>query len=384
MLIVVLLASGIGVSSAQAAATMQLSVAADPAESITTQLGANGNGDGNPDYLVLKVKSAGGQGCAANPSADNGDDVINSASEDNATYSETRNWTFDAAGSYLLCGWLARQDNSSVVATASQSISVRPPHLSLAISVPASVQTGQTFQVATTAQAETSRYASEYILPDTGSGCPANASAASGSSGEISASFNSWNVVGGPFTQTLNETLSGQGTYLICAYFEYPSAQSPPEATASAKTTVMPPPPPCVVPKFASTTTLAAVEAALRAADCTVGKVRYASSLRVGRGDVVALNPTPGKTLAAGGAVDIVVSTGPPCLVPAIRSGAGVASVERRIIAANCAVGGISHARSRTVRRGRVIRLALRAGTRLAAGARVNLVVSRGKPRRKH
>lgn len=351
----------ISVTSAEAAGTINLTVGADPAESITTQLGASGSGMGAETYLNLKVKPAGGQGCAANANADDGTSVgSGDINEPNPTYAETDNRTFQTAGAYLLCGWISNFAETTIYAQASLPFTVRPPHLSLAIGVPATVQPGQTFQVGTTAQAETERSAYEYMLPDTGSGCPANADAADSASGSRAADFNNWNVVGGPLMQSMNVTLSTPGVYLFCAYFEYPGTASPPEATAIARTTVAAPPPPpphCVVPQLGGQEPLALMQQSLSSGHCTPGFVRYTASRTVARGNVLGLTSAPGSQLAAGASVGILVSTGPPCVVPTIRLGATQASVQRAIRAAHCSVGRISYTHAKSIHQGRVIAL---------------------------
>lgn len=374
----------IGVTSARAAGTINLSVGPDPAESITTQLGASGTGDGNNDKAVVHVKPAGGQACAANPDADSGSEVVY-AYESNPTYTETVNHTFDTAGPYLLCGWLtASNDATKVLAAASLPITVRPPHLALAIASPATVQPDQTFQIVTTAQAETSRTVDEIMVPDTGSGCAANAGAADSASGASDVIFY-WSVVGGPLTQTENRTITTPGTYLVCAYFEYPGTDSPPEATAIARTTVVAPPPPpspCVVPQVGGRVSLASIQQSLRVAHCTPGAIHYAASQNVGQGYVLGLSPGPGTQLNPGATVDVLISTGPPCVVPSFRRGATPGSVQQAIRAAHCSVGRTSAIHSGSVRRGRVVALTPGPHTRLGSGASVRIYVSSGPARR--
>lgn len=66
------------------------------------------------------------------------------------------------------------------------------------------------------------------------------------------------------------------------------------------------------------------------------------------------------------------------CAVPQVR-GRTLRAAKRSLRARDCQVGRIRHAFSRRVRKGRVISQKPRPRTRLAHGARVNLVVSRGK-----
>jgi hypothetical protein len=69
-----------------------------------------------------------------------------------------------------------------------------------------------------------------------------------------------------------------------------------------------------------------------------------------------------------------------PCVVPAVV-GKSLAAAKAAIRRSHCRTGRVTRARSATVPRGRVLLQRPAAGRRLANGARVNLVVSRGKRR---
>jgi DNA-binding beta-propeller fold protein YncE len=69
---------------------------------------------------------------------------------------------------------------------------------------------------------------------------------------------------------------------------------------------------------------------------------------------------------------------GPRCVVPRLK-GKTLTAAKAALKSAGCATGSIRRARSRTVPKGRVISQRPAAGARLAAGAKVNLVVSRGR-----
>jgi subtilase family serine protease len=70
-------------------------------------------------------------------------------------------------------------------------------------------------------------------------------------------------------------------------------------------------------------------------------------------------------------------SSAPVCLVPKVK-GKTLAAAKRALARAHCKVGKVTRKFSK-VRRGRVISQRPRPGTSLAAGARVNLVISKGK-----
>ncbi len=306
----------IGASSTAAAPTLTLGTGADPTESITTQLLTSGTTTNDRTSLSATIKPTGGQGCAANDSADGGQNLFFGANVEEGPFSQSVNHTFESAGSYLLCGWLNDNEQSGdpVVATASLTFTVRPPHLALSISAPATVRPGQTFQIVTTAQAEVTRKVSEYVLPNTGRGCPANSAASAEASGARSvywpAQGGEWRVEGGPFSESVNETLRSTGRYLICAYVQYPSSESPPEASANAVVTVVSPPPPCIVPHVRAGSTLVSTERQIRDSHCAVGRVRATRSRRYRRGRVLRLGARPGQVLRYQAPVEIVVSKG--------------------------------------------------------------------------
>jgi hypothetical protein len=313
---VLLLAIG---PSTAGASTMTLALGTEPVESITTQVSATGTDASTENDLSVKVQPTGGEPCGANNAADQGETVIGEfTGEGNGPHSESVNWTFRSAGSYLLCGWLTdeTQAGDPVVAKAELTVSVRPPHIAITISTPATVLIGQAFQIATTAQAETSRTVYEYVEVNTGDGCPANAQAAGSTSGDSEIfwphqDLGEWNVNGGPFTEAANAKLEHIGSYLVCAYAEYPNGESAPEATATAMISVITPPPPCVVPSFTQKMRISTVERRITAAHCTVGKVEHSHSQRIHRGYVIRLSSRPGAKLAAQASVAIVVSSGP-------------------------------------------------------------------------
>jgi hypothetical protein len=315
-------AFGLGVcmpAAANAAATLSLTAGPEPVESITTQLIASGSDTGDGDSLQATLKATGGEGCGSNPQADGGEALYFSggANLEAGTFSLSINHTFARAGTYLLCAWILSDEQASepVQARDSLTISVRPPHLVLSISAPATALPSQAFQITTTAQAETERTVEEFVVPDTGRGCPVNSDAASSTSAERQVFWpahygSGWNVDGGPFSESINETLEGAGVYLICAYVEYLSDQNPPEATANALVTVTVPPAPCVVPNIHGGSALASAEKRIRMARCAIGPIHRVQSRRYRRGLVVRLGVASGRHLPSGAAVAIYVSKG--------------------------------------------------------------------------
>ena len=78
--------------------------------------------------------------------------------------------------------------------------------------------------------------------------------------------------------------------------------------TSFTVSTTAPPVPHCKVPKLIGRRLIPA-RRAIRAAHCSVGRVRYARSTRA-RGRVVSQSPRAGRTLAVGTKVNLVVSRG--------------------------------------------------------------------------
>jgi uncharacterized repeat protein (TIGR01451 family) len=96
------------------------------------------------------------------------------------------------------------------------------------------------------------------------------------------------------------------------------SDPTPADNSATATLTVISPPVPLPVPRPSCKTVnlagapLALAKAAIPALNCSVGKTTKKSSKKVHKGFVISTSPGPGKTLANGTKVNIVVSSGPP------------------------------------------------------------------------
>jgi beta-lactam-binding protein with PASTA domain len=67
-----------------------------------------------------------------------------------------------------------------------------------------------------------------------------------------------------------------------------------------------------------------------------------------------------------------------PCVVPKLR-GEVLDAAKRALLKAHCKPGRITNMYSRVVRRGRVISQKPKSGTHSPPGAKVNLVISKGK-----
>jgi len=128
--------------------------------------------------------------------------------------------------------------------------------------------------------------------------------------------------------------------------------------------------------------TQAAATTAIVSAGLVVGTVTQQSSATVLAGNVSSQNPTAGVGVAAGSAVNLVVSTGPapapgPVAVPNVLN-LTQAAATAAINGAGLVVGTVSQWSSATVPAGSVISQNPNAGTSVAAGSAVALVVSTG------
>jgi beta-lactam-binding protein with PASTA domain len=118
---------------------------------------------------------------------------------------------------------------------------------------------------------------------------------------------------------------------------------------------------------------------ALAAAGLVAGSVTHESSETVPVGHVIRQSPTAGESVASGTSVDLVISTGAPVTVPDVV-GLGESAASAAIADAGLAVGQIIRQASETTPAGDVIDQTPAAGTSVAAGSLVDLVVSSGAP----
>jgi beta-lactam-binding protein with PASTA domain len=68
----------------------------------------------------------------------------------------------------------------------------------------------------------------------------------------------------------------------------------------------------------------------------------------------------------------------PKCVVPNVK-GKPLTTARKKISAAHCKVGKVTHVRSKTVKKGKIVSQKPKPATKLAAGGKVKLVVSKGK-----
>jgi hypothetical protein len=119
-------------------------------------------------------------------------------------------------------------------------------------------------------------------------------------------------------------------------------------------------------------------EAAIIAAGLTVGATTTAHSGTVPAGAVINQSPAAGTNVAPGVPVELEVSLGSALVAVPEVTGLTQADAQAAILAAGLTVGAITTAHSNTVPAGAVISQSPAAGTNMASGSPVNLVVSSG------
>jgi beta-lactam-binding protein with PASTA domain len=114
---------------------------------------------------------------------------------------------------------------------------------------------------------------------------------------------------------------------------------------------------------------------------CAPGTVRPMHSQTVPQGQIISQEQAEGTILPPQSRINFAVSLGPrPCRVPSVR-GRKLRVARAAIARRACRVGKVRRARSRKVKRGRVVSQSPRPGTTLPNLGKVNLVVSRGPAR---
>lgn len=124
--------------------------------------------------------------------------------------------------------------------------------------------------------------------------------------------------------------------------------------------------------------TQAAASSSITGEGLVVGTVTQQSSATVASGSVISETPSAGTSVATGSSVNLAVSSGPaPVAVPNVV-GSSQASATTSITGGSLVLGTVTQQSSSTVASGDVISETPSAGTNVAAGSSVNLVVSTG------
>jgi hypothetical protein len=124
--------------------------------------------------------------------------------------------------------------------------------------------------------------------------------------------------------------------------------------------------------------TQAAATTAITGASLTLGTVTTQSSATVATGVVISQSPNASTSGSKGGAVNLVVSSGPATVAAPAVTGDTQAAATTSLTGAGLTVGTVTMASSTTVASGKVISENPAAGTSVDVGSAVSLIVSTG------
>ena len=102
-------------------------------------------------------------------------------------------------------------------------------------------------------------------------------------------------------------------------------------------------------------------------------------SASVAAGSVTSETPAPGQSIRKGGQVSVTVSTGKPQVAVPSLVGVPLATATTQLDSAGLVVGTVDHQNSDNIQTDAVISSTPAAGTQVAVGTSINLVVSSGK-----
>lgn len=224
--LVSLAAMVVGAASASAA-TIEVGISDDPGEDRALTVTASGTAEGDQDVHVT-IKPAGGAACAPRPEDES---LLFASRVDAGAYAEQASATIDDDGDYLLCGYVTRRfDSSTVFATASRPITVRPATATIGLANPARVDPGQSFPVRVTGATEVGRRVFVTSKPAGGAPCGAAYDLTDDDNDIV---FN--RDVSGAYDFTEAVSINEAGSYLLCAWVQESQNDLEPEAATTAQ-----------------------------------------------------------------------------------------------------------------------------------------------------
>lgn len=229
-----LLALALGAPGGALADSMSLS-APEAVQELASQISFTAVSE-EPVYAVLGLNNP-GVPCAPDPDEDDGQIITQSHLLDGGTagtFSGAADYTPPSTGIYTACGWLEipagllEMDGGPVTAATSLPVSVRVPHISLALSFPRRPEPGRRFALDLSVSSEVQREIVVEGLPLTSRGCPVNYGV------EEAQHLIDKKVTGGPVqVSSIIDPLTA-GAYIFCAWADPPGDGSlDPEASTS-------------------------------------------------------------------------------------------------------------------------------------------------------
>lgn len=298
----------------------------DPAAGLPRVFDLVGN-SAAPEDAFVKYRAPGGAPCAPSAASDTGRTLEAESfgyvwwvSSVNGDFSFPTVLTWPSPGTTMFCIWIA-EEAETIATPITQMVTFRAPGGTIRMSVnPPSPLPGQAATITIAGASEAPEEVFATVKPyGGGTACAPTFESDSGGGVIDNAEVNGSYSVQGTYTQ------ESAGLYQLCAWLASSRSSTPAVAGPQAFTFFVgipaPPPPP----------------------------------------------PPP-----------------PPshrhvCVVPKFNSHMSLATVERRIVRSHCRVGQVGYARSRSVRRGDVVRLTPRPHTHLGRGAFVTILVSAGR-----
>jgi hypothetical protein len=208
---------------------MTLELAKEAVQNETTQINYTASTEA-PGFITIAVNYA-DVPCGSIPEADSGTILAKPAYEaerQTGVYSGSAEFTPLEPGPYIICGWATGlgpgEDpiGGPDLAAASLPIEVRPPHISLALSLASPIAADRPFTLNLMATSEVAREFIVVAVPDTPEGCPAN-SASTTASPLIEAI-----ITGGPQLETASvKGLPAGSRWIFCAWAVVPGTVTP-------------------------------------------------------------------------------------------------------------------------------------------------------------
>lgn len=330
-----------------------------------------------PKRVFASYRPTGGAACAPSAATDSGTAprYLPYGEEVDGAFAIKYTGIWPEAGTFLFCIWVA-DSSTAPVTPISQTITFRAPTASIsAVVAPATPTVDQETTATVSGASEAPKAVFATYRPSGGAACAPTAESDSGRAlpGVYGVDVN------GAFRVSTRFTPSDPGDYVICVWVaDYSGDPSPVAGPQAFPYSVVAPPPPCIVPTIAAGTPLATALTGLLAAHCTAGRQIYTASRRYARGSLVKLRTPAGTSLPNGGAVDLLISSGSPCVVPSSRKAITLRSARSRLRSAGCSAGKVRRVRSGR-RRGRLVRFSPAAGRKLSPRAKVTIYLSRGR-----
>lgn len=226
--------------------SMTLSVPATPVQEIGGQVSWSAYSE-EPTLAVVAANNP-GVPCASTPAADTGTTLTPGHIFEGGNVGDwtgATSFTPPTAGAYILCGWLEEPaglietDGGPVTTSTSLQVQVRPPAISLKLSVPRAPRPGRSFVLDLTASSEVQRHIVVEGMAASRAGCPVNYAI------ENDPHLIDKDVTGGPWRLASNINPLHRGAYLFCAWADPPTDGGlEPQATTSLIVHVGTPAPP--------------------------------------------------------------------------------------------------------------------------------------------